>query len=103
MFILKFATLNINGINDNLKQIKLVEYLRNNGIQIAAIQEHNIKLFSKLEYLNKYYHILLNKSILLKGGTLTLIDRRLPISIGRVYLDPTSRICTAHISIFNVR
>ena len=103
MFILKFATLNINGINDNLKQIKLVEYLRHNGIQIAAIQEHNIKLLSKLEYLNKYYHLLLNKSILLKGGTLTIIDRRLPISIGRVYLHPTSRICTAHITIFNVK
>ena len=103
MFILKVATLNINGINDNLKQIKLVEYLRHNGIQIVALQEHNIKLISKLEYLNKYYHLLLNKSILLKGGTLILIDRRLPVSIGRVYLHPTSRICTAHVTIFNVR
>ena len=41
-----FATLNINGINDNLKLIKLVEYIWHNGIQSAAIQEHNIKLLS---------------------------------------------------------
>ena len=98
-----FATLNINGINDNLKLIKLVEYIWHNGIQSAAIQEHNIKLLSKLEYLNKYYHLLINKPILLKGGTLTIIDRRLPISISRVYLHLTSRICTAHITIFNVK
>ena len=103
MFNLKIATLNINGINENTKQIKLVEYLKQNSINIAAIQEHNIKLISKLEYLNKYYHILINNSILLKGGTLILLDRRLPISIGRVYLHPTSRICTVHITLFDVK
>ena len=87
---LKFATLNINGINNGTKQIKLVEYLNQNNIQIAAIQEHNIKTVSKFEYLEKYYHVLINKSIQLKGGTMIIIDRRLPILIGRVYLHPTS-------------
>ena len=47
MFTLKIATLNVNGINDDRIQVKLVSYLRLNGIQIAAIQEHNIKIISK--------------------------------------------------------
>lgn len=103
MFNLKIATLNINGINENVKQIKIVEFLNKNRIQIAAIQEHNIKLISKIEYLNKFYHIIINKSIQLKGGTLILIDRQLPVSIGTVYFHPTSRICTVQITIFNVK
>ena len=102
MLTIKFATLNVNGINENIKQVKLVAYLKQNGIQIVAIQEHNIKLISKLKYLEKYDHIILNSSIQLKGGTLILLDRQLPIKISRVYLHPTSRICTAHISIFNI-
>ena len=35
------------------------------------IQEHNVKEEKKIEYLAESYHIILNKSILLKGGTLT--------------------------------
>ena len=48
MFILKIATLNINGINKEAKQIKLVEYLKKYDFHIVAIQEHNIKHTSKL-------------------------------------------------------
>ena len=101
MFTLKIATLNVNGINDDRIQVKLVSYLRLNGIQIAAIQEHNIKIISKLKYVDKFYHIILNSSIQHKGGTLFLLDRQLPINISQVYLHPTSRICTAHITIFD--
>ena len=103
MFNIKFTSLNINGLNEHVKQVKLVEYLRQNGSHIIAIQEHNVKSISKLDYLNKYYHIILNSSILLKGGTLILLDKRIPLSIGRVYLHPTSRITTAYITIFNER
>ena len=77
----KVATLNINGINDISKQMKLITFLKNKSIDIALIQEHNIKHMGKIEYIFKYYHVILNKSILLKGGTLILIDKRLPASI----------------------
>ena len=86
-----------------MKQVKLKNFLKHKGIHIATIQEHNIKSISKLDYLNTFFHIIINKSIQLKGGTLILIDRQLPISIGRTYLHPTSRICTAQITIFNVK
>ena len=70
MFILKFATLNINGLNENLKQIKLVEYLRTNGIQIAAIQEHNLFLsltftfvLILLEHLYTYFYLFIKYQV----------------------------------------
>ena len=74
--------------------MKLVNYLKGKSIDIVLIQEHNIKFLDKIEYLLKYYNVILNKSVLLKGGTLILIDRRLPATIRRSYLHPTSRICT---------
>ena len=70
---LKIISLNINGINENIKQIKLVSFLQENSIDIAMIQEHNVKDLKKIDYLNQFYHIILNKSILLKGGTLIAI------------------------------
>ena len=73
--------------------MKLVTFLKNKSIDIALLQEHNIKYIGKIEYIIKYYHVILNKSILLKGGTLILIDKRLP--------DTTPMLCIipeAHIS-----
>ena len=98
---LKIISLNINGINENIKQIKLVSFLQENAIDIAMIQEHNVKDLKKIEYLNQFYHIILNKSILLKGGTLIAINRKLPSTIGLTYLHPTSRLSTAFLNIFD--
>ena len=79
--------------------MKLVKYLYEKSINIIMIQEHNIKSIAKIEYLMKYYNAILNQSILLKGGTLILIDKRLPAKVCRSYLHPSSRITTAVINI----
>ena len=100
MFNVNVITLNVNGINNHLKQIKLVSYLRQNSIDIAMIQEHNIKDAKKIQYLAEFYHIILNKSILLKGGTLIAIDKKLPCNIGFSYIHPTSRLSTTYLNIF---
>ena len=88
-----------NGINDDTKQMKLVKFLKEKAIDIALIQEHNIKSKEKIEYLLQFYNIILNKSILSKGGTLILIDKRLPARVCSSYLHPTSRITTAVLNI----
>ena len=67
------------------------------------IQEHNIKDAKKIQYLAESYHIILNKSILFKGGTLIAIDKRLPCTIDSFYFHPTSRLSTAHITIFDIK
>ena len=95
--------MNVNGINDYVKQIKLVSYLKQNLIDIAMIQEHNIKDERKIEYLTEFYHVILNKSILLKGGTLIAIDKKLPCTICHPYMHPTSRLTTLYLNIFNTK
>ena len=77
----------------------LVKYLKEKAIDVILIQEHNIKSMSKIEYLLQHYTVIMNKSILLKGGTLILIDKRLPARVCRSYLHPTSRICTAVLNV----
>ena len=103
IFTCNIASLNINGINDVSKQMKLVEFLKSKSIDIAMLQEHNIKFMSKIEYLLKFYNVILNKSILLKGGTLILIDKKLPATVCRSYLHPSSRICTCVLKIMDTQ
>ena len=77
--------------------------LRQNSIDIAMLQEHNVKDIKKLEYLNIYYHIILNASILLKGGTLIAIDKKLPSIISSSYMHPTSRLTSTILNIFSTK
>ena len=79
--------------------MKLVNYIKGKSIDILLVQEHNIKSLGKIEYLLQHYNVVLNTSILQKGGTLILIDKRLPAKICRFYLHPTSRICTAVVNV----
>ena len=81
--------------------MKLVSYLQSNFIDIAMLQEHNVKDAKKIEYLTKFYYVILNKSILLKGGTLIIVDKRLPSTIVYSYMHPTSRLSTTTLNIFN--
>ena len=43
MLTIKFATLNINGLNEHLKQIKLLEYLRQNQKALRADTYKNVQ------------------------------------------------------------
>ena len=83
--------------------MKLVNYLKEKAIDIILIQEHNIKSIGKIEYLLQHYNTIINKSILLKGGTLILIDKKLPARVCRSYLHPTSRICTTVANIMGTK
>ena len=56
-----------------------------------------------IDYLNNFYHVILNKSVLSKGGTLILIDKKLPGTISYPYLHPSSRISTAILNIFDTK
>ena len=83
--------------------MKLVSFLQSNSVDIAMIQEHNVKNIKKIEHLKHFYHVILNKSILFKGGTLIIIDKKLPCTIGYSYMHPTSRMSTTILNIFNTK
>lgn len=79
--------------------MKLLNFIKEKSIDVLLVQEHNIKSLVKIEYLLQHYNVILNKSILFKGGTLILVDKKLPAQICRTYLHPTSRICTLVINV----
>ena len=37
------ASLNINGLNNRMKQLQLIDFMKYNKISILLIQEHNIR------------------------------------------------------------
>ena len=86
------ATLNINGLCTIDKQRKLHSFISYNKIDILLIQEHNAKSVGTLDYLADFFLIFFNPTILVKGGTAILIDKRLDAEVSKPYLHPSSRI-----------
>ena len=70
---INIVSININGLNMETKQKMLHQFIIQHKLDAVYLQEHNIKEDGKVEFLEKYYHVILNKSINLKGGTCTLI------------------------------
>ena len=89
---LSIATLNVNGLNDSLKQICLVNTLLHQKLDVVLLQEHNIKEIRTLEYITKYFDIVLNTSPLLKGGTCILIRKNKNIEIVNQEMDAEGEI-----------
>ena len=86
-------TLNINGLNCEKKQQMLFDYIQENDFNIINLQEHNLKNQSDLlDIFNTYYYIFINESINLKGGTATLIDKRITDNIIQVEKSADARI-----------
>ena len=99
--MLRYATLNINGINENMKQLQFIDFVKYHRIDIIFLQEHNIKDRSKIEELDKKFHISINLSINLKGGTAILIDKRLPIYIINEEKSADSRLISLRIKLYS--
>ena len=103
--MLRYATLNINGINESMKQLQFIDFVKYHRIDIIFLQEHNIKDRSKIEGLDKKFHISINLSINRKGGTAILIDKKLPIYI-YIYIineekSADSRLISLRIKLYN--
>ena len=92
---LKIVSLNVNGLNKESKQKLVHNFIVQHKIDILLIQEHNIKVDGKLHYLEDYYHIIINKSINLKGGTCILVKKHIGCNIERVEMSADSRIISA--------
>ena len=79
---LVIATLNINGLNNQIKQKQLINFINFHKIDILLLQEHNIRNMEKnCEELNDACIVELNLAISLKGGTAILINRKSPIQV----------------------
>ena len=85
--------MNINGLNNKMKQLQLIDFMKYNRISILLVQEHNIRNKNVISpELNDFCEIILNPSIAHKGGTAILIDRRISFNIFHVEKSANSRI-----------
>ena len=96
------ATLNVNGINDQNKQLQLIDFVNTHNIDILMLQEHNLKSLDKIHHLfNSYFHIYVNPTINSKGGTAIIIKRSLPITVIDLENSADGRIMSLRISYCN--
>ena len=99
-FNLKIATLNINGLNNERKQMMLIGHMNYNKIDIMLLQEHNIRDANNIcSKLNENFYIILNLAICHKGGTAILIDRKLNFKVKNHEMSADSRIISAILEI----
>ena len=89
-------------MNSKKKQLQLLTHLKKYKIDVALLQEHNIRKENVIcnEILDEY-HVEINFSISLKGGTAIMINRRLPYKIISVEKAESSRITTLKLRIYD--
>ena len=79
---LVIITLNINGLNNPIKQRQLVNFINYHKIDILILQEHNIRDEKKIcNDLQDACIVDINLAIASKGGTAVLVNRKSPIQI----------------------
>ena len=92
---INLSSININGLNTEKKQRLLHQFMTQLKIDILLVQENNVCEDGKVKYLEKYYKILMNKSINFKGGTCILIKSNIDCEIERVEMSADSRVISA--------
>ena len=99
--IINIASINVNGLNSEKKQMLLHAFINQHKLDIVYIQEHNIREDGKITFLERFYQVIMNKSINIKGGTCILIRKSLSYKIERVEMSADSRIISAIVNIQN--
>ena len=96
------STLNINGLNSVNKQSQVINFMKNNYIDILLLQEHNLRNHDAVTRdLENFCHISLNYAICSKGGTAILINRNLPFVILNEEKSADSRIISLKMKIYD--
>ena len=89
-------------MNCKSKQLQLIDYMKNNYIDILLLQEHNIRYKNNLCNEMIYaYHVIINLSIAQKGGTAIIINKKLPIEITNQEFSADSRIISINIRLYS--
>ena len=99
--MLRLLSLNINGLNNERKQLSLINYLNYHKIDIVLLQEYNIRENNVIcKKLNELYDIVLNLSIAHNGGTAILIDRKLDYDIRNYEMSADARIISLNLNLY---
>ena len=96
------STLNVNGLNYRDIQLKLIDFMEYNRIDVLLLQEHNIRNEGVIcKELNDKYIVDINLAISHKGGTAVLIRRKSPINVLTSEKSYDSRIISIRIKIYD--
>ena len=98
---INIASININGLNTENKQKLLHNFIIQHNLDIVYLQEHNIREDGKIYFLERYYHIIMNKSLNMRDGTCTIIKCTLNCIIEMTELSGDSRITSVICNIQN--
>ena len=98
---INIASITINGLNTENKQKLLHNFITQHKLEIIYLQEHNIREDGKIDFLERFYYIIMNKSVNMRGGTCILIKRTLNCTIEMTELSADSRIISAICNIQN--
>ena len=66
--IINISSINVNGISTEKKQKLLHAFILQQKLDIIYLQEHNTREDGKTKYLERFYDVIMNKSINIKGG-----------------------------------
>ena len=99
---LKLITLNINGMCTKSKQLKLIDFIKFQKLDIVLLQEHNLHDNNKIcKELLDTCHVYLNPAINLKGGTAILINKKLNCKVISVDMLANSRIISIKVNLYD--
>ena len=98
---LNIMSLNINGLNCKKKQKVLYDFIKENNLNVINLQEHNLKDSNNLlDVFYEQFHVIINETINLKGGTAVLVDKcNINSKIQKIEMSPDSRITSVKFSI----
>ena len=99
---LRIITLNINGLNNKMKQLHLIEFIKQNKLDVIMLQEHNIRDRNILcKELLDAFHVFINLSVNQKGGAAIIFNKKLNINYISDEMSADSRIVSVKIKLYN--
>ena len=100
--MVRICNININGLNDVIKQKQVIDFMKYYKIDIFLLQEHNIRNHNVIcSELDDFCFVILNLSVCHKGGTAILIDKRFPVTVISEEFSADSRILSVKFKLYN--
>ena len=98
---LAVSTLNVNGLNELKKQMKLVHLMHLYKIHVIFIQEYNLKKNGDFAYIKKFCHVFINFTNHHKGETAIIIDKNANLNVLSCEYDANGLITSVKCQYFN--
>lgn len=98
------TTWNVRGLNENIKRLQCLDFLRCGRISIAFLQGMHMRSSDVHRIQNKHYKVLAHSCAHNKTkGVVVLMDRRLDVTVGLSGSDSNGRFCFVFIALRGIK